>query len=204
VSWEIAQQMRAFKLASTGGANSGAISDTYGAGTVDKFQWIFNPALGGFNATSATATWPAWAGNNNDHYCIPFYAYGLTYGINTAALTAHLTGMDKPWSAPGTKLLTSAQVTAVMQMVSDLSAQTDAAALPKFTALKTGVAQMKVLLGAGSAAQVSASFATFYAQAAITSLRDTAIANFAEAVWNEAVQATVYSGTVIVGPSEQA
>lgn len=188
-TWDDAQQLRVFRLSSTGGANTGGISSTYGSASTDSMQWIFNPSLGGFHATS-TAAWPtAWSGLNNDHFCIPFHAYGRTYAVDTVALSNYLAGMDKPYSPAGTKLLTAAQVTAIMQMVSDLSTATNNAALPIYNSLKAGAGQMKVLLGSASAAQVSASFSSFYAQASITTLRDTAIANFAEAVWNEALQA---------------
>jgi hypothetical protein len=45
---------------------------------------VLDPTLGGFYMTSPASGWPSWAGINQDHWCMPVYAYGLTFIVNEA------------------------------------------------------------------------------------------------------------------------
>jgi len=190
---EEGQQLRVFRLASTGGANTGAISDTYdSAHGADYYRWVLDPSLKGFYQTSPASGWPSWAGTNQDHWCIPFYAYGLTYVLNESLFRAHLESMEKPGEAEVTDLFTSEQIDEVVDQVQAMLDAKAAAAAPKLNALRAGVVTMYSLLGSDGAHQRAASLAAFYAKSDVVAEIDTAVANLANALWGMAVQNNEY------------
>ncbi len=189
---EEAQQLRLFRMSSTGGANNGTLEDPY-VGAASSFGWILDAGLNGFWKTAAGAGWPAWAGTTKDHWIIPLHAYGLTYDINEVGLTAALADIEMPGGAPGEKLLDGDQVDDIVELVVEMSTQQWADVQPKINALTAKVTEAKVLLDGGTAAALQSSLSAFYAKAAITTIVDGAFDAFAEAVWNEAVKAHEFS-----------
>jgi hypothetical protein len=185
-----AQQLRVFQLASSGGANSGGITDTFSDLDATHYQWVLDPTLGGFYGTAGAS--PAWATENRDLWLVPFHAYGLTYTFNTAAMTTTLAAMAHIPPEDGVPLLTTDQVTEVMGMVTDLVDQYDTQAQPKINALKAQVQSLEAMLGGGGAAQTKAALEGFYADSGTQDILDAAFSNFAEAVWNQAVQVHNY------------
>lgn len=181
-----AQQLRVFQLASSGGANSGGITDTFTGLGATNYQWVLDPTLGGFYGTAGAS--PAWATEGRDLWLIPFHAYGMTYSFDTAAMTTTLATMADIPPADGVPLMTTEQVTEVMGMVTTLIGQYDTAAQPKINALKAQVQSLEAMLGGGGAAQVTASIQDFYSSTATQDKLDAAFAQFAEAVWNQALQ----------------
>lgn len=192
VDSEEAQQLRLFRFSSTGGANNGTLEDPY-QGAVGSFGWIQDAGIGGFFQTAAGSGWPAWAGTSKDHWAIPFHAYGLTYDINESGLVTALEAIDMPGGESGDKLLTEDQAEEIKDLVVDMSTQQWADVQPKINALVAKVTETKVLLDGGTAAAQASSLSAFYAQSAITSIVDAAFDNFAEAVWNQAVQAHAFT-----------
>jgi hypothetical protein len=185
---EEAQQLRVFRTSSTGGANSGTISDAYTSDETDSFSWVFEAGLGGFWTLPASIGSPTWAGTVYDHYAIPFHAYGLTYDINPD-LDDALAAIEMPGGTAGQKLLTGDQVNACAQLVAAMSNQQWTDVAPKINALKAKVTQAKSVMDGGSHATLAAATAAFYDKAEITALFTTAVANAAERIWNKAQQA---------------
>lgn len=189
---EEAQQLRLFRTTSTGGANNGTISDTYTDLPTEGLTWPFDPALGGFWKT-ATADWGTWAGTTHDHWCIPFHAYGLTYDIDVTALGTALALMEMPnGNGLEDRLLTTEQVAEIVDQVGDLGNQQWTDVAPKLNALYAKVNQAKVLLDGGTAAALVSATAAFYAKTEIEDIFTDAVANAAEAIWAQAVQAATY------------
>jgi hypothetical protein len=191
VTDDLSQQVRVFKTSSTGGADNGQITSDYTGHT--ELSWPFDPALGGFWKPS-TGGWPSgvsWA-TANDHWCIPFTAYGLTYDIDALALVAALTAIDKPGGTTGEKLIDTGTADAIVAKCGDVGSELWTEVAPKLNALYAKVQDAKALFDRGAQGALVASMSSFYAQSTITDLFDTAIANAAEAAWNEAVNAHGY------------
>lgn len=187
-----AQQLRMFRVTSTGGADNGTISNDYTGGSGQT--WPFDGALGGIWVPS-TSSWPGfitWPGSTYDHWALPFHAYGLTYDLASSSASTYLTAMEKPGGAPGEKLLTSGQVTAAVAAAQAVVDAEATAAGPKLDALYAKVQEAKVLMNSGTAASLVTSVSAYYASTAITTLFAAEIATFAEAAWNQAVQAHAY------------
>lgn len=185
-----AQQLRVFQLASSGGANTGGITDTFASQDASHYQWVLDPTLGGFYGVAGAS--PGWATAGRDLWLIPFHAYGLKYTFDTAAMTTTLATMAHIPPEDGVPLLSSDQVTAVMSMVTDLIAQYDAGAQPKINAIRAQVQSLVAMLGGGGSAQMKTALEAFYASAGTQATLDTAFSQFAEAVWNQALQVHNY------------
>lgn len=195
VDEEEGQQIRVFRLGSTGGANTGAMSNTYDAAHgADYYRWVLDPQLKGFYATSPSTNgvWPPWAGTNQDHWAVPFYAYGLTYVLNESLLTTHLQSMEKPGEASVTRLVTDEQIEEIIERVQEALDIKLAAATPKLNAMRAAVVTMYSMLGAGGVDQREASAAAFYAKSDVEDEIDDAIDVLADALFGMAVQAHDY------------
>ncbi len=187
---EEAQQLRVFRLASTDGANNGGISDSYDtAHGPDYYQWVLNPTLGGFYMTSPSSGWPSWASTNKDHWCIPVYAYGLTYIVNAADLKTRLLLMEMPGVTPAAPLMTEAQADEIVSQVQDVAAQQLIEVTPQLNSIKAEMATMHAILGGGGTDQRIAALTAFYADTSVSDEIDSSVANAAEAFWNLALQA---------------
>jgi hypothetical protein len=189
------QQLRVFRLSTTGGANTGAISNTYdSAHDATYYQWVTDPLLTGFykTSTSGAPLWPTWASTNKDHWCVPFTAYAMGFGTNGTPLETALAAMTMPGADTPTDLFTSDQITAVMATVADVLERKWEAGAPYLNTLKAEVDNLKVMLGGGGSAQRAASITAFYAQSDVTTEINNSIANLAEALWGMAVQANAY------------
>src|SRR5207248_739752 len=92
------------------------------------FTWIWDAQVHPILATSNSSS-PSWQGGSPgqyyDHLCIPFFAYGKGYSINTSQLTTALAAIPRPGATAGEKLLTSDQIsgtTGIANLKSDLAA----------------------------------------------------------------------------------
>jgi hypothetical protein len=187
-------QLRVFRLSSVGGANDGAISNTYdSAHDSTYYQWVTDPLLTGFykTSTSGAPLWPTWASTNKDHWCIPFTAYAIAFATNGTPLETALAAMVMPGTASD-DLFTSDQLTEVMVNVADnLNAKWTAGA-PYLNTLKAEVDSLKVMLGGGGIDQREASIAAFYALSDVGDEIDDAVDNLAQALFGMATQAAEY------------
>jgi hypothetical protein len=187
---EEAQQLRVFRLGSTGGANTGALSNTYdSAHGTDYYQWVLNPTLGGFYMTSPGSGWPSWAGTNQDHWCIPVYSYGLTFIVNESDLHDRLMLMEMPGVSPAAPLMTDEQADEIVDAVVEVAAQQLTEVTPLLNSIKAEMATMHAILGGGGTDQRIAALAAFYAKTDVDAEIDSAVANAAEAIFQLAVQA---------------
>lgn len=176
---EEGQQLRVFRYSSTGGALGGTVSNLY-TGAPGSFDWMFS--IDGFWKT-ATASWPSWAGTTNDHWCIPFHAYGLTYDINEVSLLGTLEGMEKPGADAGTKLLTPAQAAAIKDAVVEMSTNQWTDVQPKINALRAKYTQVKTLLDGGTNSTQKAAITAFYARSDVTAIFTAAVEEAANAIY---------------------
>ena len=180
---EESQQVRIFRATSSGGAFNGDLDDDYTGVPIGNFSWIKDPSLGGYWQTQGSG-WPAWATAGADHWLVPFAAYGRTYTVDTTSLAAALV-MATP-GVDGVPLLTSDQITEVIGKINDYLTWKGNEAAPKVAALKAKVQQIHTILDYGVGTE---SVASYYASTPITDLIAAAVANAAEAIWNEAVKA---------------
>jgi hypothetical protein len=193
---EEAQQVRVFCTDSVAGANNGTITDVYTAATPAAFQWVMDPALGGYWQTQGGG-WPAWSTASKDHWCIPFHAYGLTYDVGPAggprsftALSTVLTNLATPGD-PGNPLLTAGQVT---EITTAIAAHLDwklAEAQPKINALKAKVEELHTILDTGTAA-ATVQAGAYWGSAEVTAAIANAVATAAANIWAAAYSADVY------------
>jgi hypothetical protein len=189
------QQLRVFRLSTTGGANTGAISDTYDtAHDATYYQWVTDPTLGGFYKTSPTptASWGTWASTNKDHWCVPFTAYAITFTPDGSAIETALAAMMMPGAETPTALFTNDQLTEVMTLLADNLEQKWEDGASYLQALKAEVNNMHILLGGGGIEQREASLAAFYAQGDVSDEIDDAVNNLAESLWAYAIQSNFY------------
>jgi hypothetical protein len=177
-----AMQVRVYRLTGAGGT----ISDSYTSLDDSYFTWIFDPQLQGFQGPSI-GTSPAWAGSAGTyHYCIAYYAYGLTYDIDTSALQTALLAIDMPGKDDGTKLFTAGQVT---EMINELVAFADYdgdIVGPMIDALEAKVVEVKALLDGGPRASLTAQTTAFYSKTDVAAAVTSAKQNFVNTVWNQA------------------
>jgi hypothetical protein len=178
---EEAQQIRVFKMSSTGGANNGTLSNPY-VGTVERVSpWFMDPALGGFWARGTS--WPSflhvWLDPAHDHWCIPVHAYGLTYDINAVPLRDALAAIPMPGKTDGTKLMTVAQADEIITLLADEWNRRWTAVGPKLNALKAKVDATKVLLRGEIQADAAA---VREALAELRRLSDAVTAHYADSV----------------------
>lgn len=192
------EQVRMFRLTSTGGANTGTVTDGYVGSSAAQYQtWVFDTSMWAGFATSPPSgtTWPAWAGANKDHRFIPFIAYGGSITVDAAALRTTLAAIIMPGTV-STPLFTSDQLDDIDDKVDQVMSAMDDAAAPKISQLKSQVDSMHTLLSGGADAAHAAAVAAFYAKTEISDKFDTAILNLAESAWNQAVQANAYTDPV--------
>jgi hypothetical protein len=190
------QQLRVFRLDSTGGADNGGISNTYDSFDAASYQWVMDPSLAGFYQTSPSSAplWPTWAGTNNDHWCVPFTAYAIAYDPNGAGLRAALQAMEMPGADTPTPLFTDpTQLDEVMTAVADVLSAKWTAGAPYLTALKAEVDTMHVMLGGGGTEQRAASITAFYAKSDVSTEISTAKSNLAEALFGIAAREAFYT-----------
>ena len=186
------QQVRVYRLSGTGGT----IADPYVSGADGaNFSWVFDPQLAPFTGDALAS--PAWAGGaGTPHICVAFCAYGHTYDINTAALSAALTAIEIPGKTDGTKLFTSGQVAAV---IAGLVAYVDpdgATVKPMLDALRTNVLELKALLDGGGRTSLAAITTAFYAKADVAATITADISNMALDLFN-ASKGIAYSSLAI-------
>jgi hypothetical protein len=193
---EEAQQVRVFCTDSVGGANNGTITDVYTAATPADFNWVKDPALGGYWQTQGGG-WPAWSTASKDHWCVPFHAYGLTYDVGPAGgprsfttLNAVLAAIATP-GEPGTPLLTAGQVTEIQTAITAHLDWKLAEAAPKINALKAKVEELHTILDTGTAA-ATAQAGAYWATAPVTAAIANAVATAAANIWAAAYGADVY------------
>jgi hypothetical protein len=192
---DLSQQLRVFRLASTGGADTGAISNTYdSANGPAAYQWVLDPSLGGFYQTSRSTSplWPSWAGTNNDHWCLAFTAYATAYTPDGTAIRAALAAMQMPGAETPTALFTSGQLDDIITAVADALDAKWTAGAPFLTSLKAEVDTMHTLLGGGGTSQRNASIAAFYALSDVSTEINNAVTNLAETLFGMASQAAAY------------
>jgi hypothetical protein len=174
-----AMMVRGYRLTAAGGA----ISDDYTALPTANFSWIFDPLLPGFPATLSAA--PSWAGAAA-HQCITLHAYGLTYDVDTGAVSTAIAAIAMPGGEVGEKLLTAGQVTDFMAKLAEYTDPAGDIVKPKLDALNAKVIEVKVLLDGGAQSSVVAQRAAFYALADVAAAKTAAIANAAEDIWSTA------------------
>lgn len=175
------QQVRAYRLSGAGGS----IADAYSSLDDDTFNWVFDPSLGAIPWIAAAS--PGWAGGaGSQHIVIPFPAYGITYDVNSSALSTTLTAIAMPGKTDGTKLLTAPQVTAVVAAVVAVYDTTGAEVKPRLERLASAVVSLKALLDGGSRASVAAQTQTFYSKTDVSGAITTAINSFAKNVFQAA------------------
>lgn len=176
------QQVRVYRLSAAGGA----ISDSYTSVDASYFSWVFDPAVGSVTG-AATASTPAWAGSaGTAHICIPYTAYGITYDLDSAALSTALEAIPMPGLDDGTKLFTSDQAD---EIVAELESYVDPAGpviKPKLDALAAKVLEAKTLLDGGGRSSIAATVQEFYDIPAVDAQIDAAIDSWANFVFNKA------------------
>ncbi|MGE4244000.1 hypothetical protein [Ramlibacter sp.] len=173
------QQVRMFRLSGAGGS----ISDAYAVPDDDTFSWIFDPLLGGFATTTSGS--PSWAGSNS-HWAIPFPAYGVTYDVDSSALSTTLTAITMPGKSDGTKLFTGGQVTNIVNAVVAVFDVAGAEVKPRLERLASEVVSLKTLLDGGGRASVAAQTQAFYSKTDVDDAIDDAINTFAKNVFQQA------------------
>jgi hypothetical protein len=159
------QQLRVFRLDSTGGADNGGISNTYDSFDAASYQWVMDPSLAGFYQTSPSSAplWPTWAGTNNDHWCVPFTAYAIAYEPQWGRPSC---GARQRWKCPArTREPRSFRTPMDEVMTRWLSTRARSGRQARRTSqpLKAEVDAMHVMLGGGGTEQRAASIAAFYA-----------------------------------------
>jgi hypothetical protein len=193
---EEAQQVRVFCTDSVAGANNGTITDVYTAATPAAFNWVMDPALGGYWQTQGSG-WPSWATASKDHWVIPFHAYGLTYDVGPAggprdftALAAVLAAVATP-GVVGSPLLEAGQVTEITTAIGAFLDWKLAEAQPKINALKAKVEELHTILDTGTAGN-TAQAGAYWATAPVTAAIANAVATTAANIWAAAYSADVY------------
>lgn len=173
------QMVRVYKL----NASGGVISDSFTAIADTNFTWAFDPQLSGVRGDSIASS-PSWALPAGTHFiCLPFAAYGLTYDIDSSALSTALTAILMPGKTDGTKLFTPTQVTNVVADLVDYVDPAGPTVKPLIDSLAAKVTELKELLDGGSRASLAASTQAFYGQADVAAAITAAKANFADAVF---------------------
>jgi len=186
-----AYRVNSFSSAFTGGFQSAYVSANDYA---DNFAWIADPALQGYWSTMPAGTIaiyaPLWAAAGcaalQDHYCIPFTAFAKTYTLAGGASTA-LAAIELPGTSTGEKLYTSPEVTAIVAVINNYLSVTNPVIKPKFDALTAKVSELMLLLDGGTSSYVGNTMKDYYATANVTSEINSAIAAFAAAVADAAI-----------------
>lgn len=173
--------IRAYRLSGVGGT----VSNSYCSVSGDQLSWVFDPLLGGL-AGLAGAT-PVWAGGaGTPHYYLSIPAYGLTYDLNTSAISTALTAIAMPGTTDGTKLLTAGQVSEMTAALAAFADPTGPLIKPRLDALAAAVTSARALLDGGARSSLAAATTAFYSKTDVSTEITTAIANVAEAIWNMA------------------
>jgi hypothetical protein len=172
---------RAYRLSGVGGS----VSNPYSTVPAANFSWIFDPLLGGSAGTAAAS--PAWAGGaGTPHWVLEFSAYGLTFDLDSAACTTALAAIPMPGMTDGTKLLTTAQVTEVVNKLVEVVDYNGADIKPKIDALSSQVTAIKTLLDGSATASIAATVQAFYSKTDVAAAITIAINNFALNVFQNA------------------
>ena len=191
--WDGPKQVRTYRMGSTGGANTGALTDAYSTAPLSAFSWIRDASLSGFWA-STDATSPSWQGGAGvDHWCLTFPAFATGYEFVSSTLRAALAAVQRPGEAAGVQLFTSAQLDGADGIVARLMAytsQSNPVVAPLISALKGELKQLRLLLDQGSAASLSADRSAFYSQTAIANEITAAFNNFSQAINTDAAAYT--------------
>lgn len=176
----LSNMVRVYRLTGVGGT----ISNTYCTAATTEFSWVFDPAIGAFYGNS-TGT-PTWAGTGQAHVGIAFPAYGRTYDLNGAAIESALAAIDMPGMDDGTKLLTTDQVTEIVDELQEYADPDNDFVGPLIKALAQKVGQLQAILDGGPRASLSASVAAFYNKADVAAAISAAKTNFYNTVYNQA------------------
>jgi hypothetical protein len=178
-------QERVFRLSTSGGANTGTISNTYATPTADFYGWVFDSALWGHYVT-ATGSWPSWSGQTNDHWCVPYYAYGRTRTLDETALRTFLATLELPAQETPAELLTEEQKDEIVALVQAAVDEVDDAGQQKLDDLAHEVDALRNLFAGNGIAQQTGAVGGFYALSDVAATIDAALNNFARTAFNTA------------------
>lgn len=183
--WDGPKQVRTYRMGSTGGANNGPLTNAYSSAPLSSFDWIRDPSLGGFWATT-DATSPSWQGGSGiDHWCITFPAFATSYTFDSSALRSALAAVLRPGQSDGTPMFTDEQLDGSDGMVSRLVAytsQSNPLVAPTIAAFMAELRQLRLILDQGASSSLTADRSAFYSQASVTQAVSAAFDNFAQAI----------------------
>lgn len=192
--------VRAYRATSTGGAFNGGFETAYvtSNNTSDNFAWAADPALQGFWRTMPagvsieSSAWGATIGGvggcvtGDDHYCLAFPAYAMTYTLNTSTAKTALKAILLPGSTTEF-LYTDAEAQSIVDSVNTYLSVDNAAIRPKFKEMADKVAELKVILDGGVISFTANTMSAYYGTAGVSAEIDAAFDAFANAVADAAI-----------------
>ena len=189
--------VRAYRATSTGGAFTGGFESAYVTvgNTSDNFAWAADPALHGFwrtmpagvgiEASPWGTTWGCVTGD--DHYCLAFPAYAMTYTLATSTAKTALKAIPLPGTTTGEFLYNDAEAQSIVDSVNTYLSVDNPAIRPKFKEMADKVAELKVVLDGGVISFTTNTMSTYYGTAGVAAEIDAAFDAFANAVADAAI-----------------
>lgn len=189
--------VRAYRATSTGGAFTGGFESAYVTvgNTSDNFAWAADPALQGFWRTMPagvsieTSPWGTTWGcvTGDDHYCLAFPAYAMTYTLATSTAKTALKAIPLPGTTTGEFLYNDAEAQSIVDSVNAYLNVDNPAIRPKFKEMADKVAELKVILDCGVISFTANTMSAYYGTAGVSAEIDAAFDAFANAVADAAI-----------------
>lgn len=189
--------VRAYRATSTGGAFTGGFESAYVTvgNTSDNFAWAADPALQGFwrsmpagvniEASPWGTTWGCVTGD--DHYCLAFPAYAMTYTLATSTAKTALKAIPLPGTTSGEFLYSDADAQSIVDSVNAYLSVDNPAIKPKFKEMADKVSELKVVLDGGVISFTANTMSAYYGTAGVSAEIDAAFDAFANAVADAAI-----------------
>lgn len=189
--------VRAYRATSTGGAFTGGFESAYVSvgNTSDNFAWAADPALQGFwrsmpaGVSIETSPWGTTWGcaTGDDHYCVAFPAYAMTYTLATSTAKTALKAIPLPGTTTGEFLYSDADAQSIVDSVNAYLSVDNPAIRPKFKEMADKVAELKVILDGGVLSFTANTMTAYYGTAGVAAEIDAALDAFANAVADAAI-----------------
>jgi hypothetical protein len=160
-----------------------AIIDTYGAMPLSESSWVFDPAIGGFSATTPLAALPSWAAGHSKWWCVPLKGFAEAFDINDAALLAALEDLEMPGTQGAEKLLTAEEAATFVERISDLADKDKPAVKSHIDDLIQKQSVVADVFNRGGAAFLNKAIQDFYGSSAVSASIESAKEAYALKIW---------------------